>query len=257
MRDVALTAAMLAGVVFLAPAGSAVSASSFTSTDGPNIHTIIKQPKFDAAITKAQKAEAQTAQSPSKPATATMAAAHTTAAPAPSMATVNAGDTLTSIATDHSTTSQRMYDANTEVQQPDLIYPGQQLRVPSTDEQLADRPMPQPAPAPAPAVVAAVEQAAPEEAAAPAPVEASAPAVAGGSVWDQIAQCESGGNWAINTGNGFYGGIQFDHGTWGGYGGYADANLAPREVQIQKAEQIRAARGFAPWPACAAKLGLL
>lgn len=79
----------------------------------------------------------------------------------------------------------------------------------------------------------------------------------GGTVWDRLAQCESGGNWAINTGNGFYGGLQFDHGTWGGYGGYADAHLAPREVQIEKASQVQAARGFYPWPACASKLGLI
>lgn len=79
----------------------------------------------------------------------------------------------------------------------------------------------------------------------------------GGTVWDQLAKCESGGNWAINTGNGFYGGIQFDIGTWGGYGGYATANLAPREVQIAKAEEVRARRGFSPWPSCSSQLGLL
>lgn len=79
----------------------------------------------------------------------------------------------------------------------------------------------------------------------------------GGTVWDSLAKCESGGNWAINTGNGYYGGIQFDIGTWGGFGGYARADLAPRDIQIQRAEQIRASRGFSPWPACAAKLGLL
>jgi resuscitation-promoting factor RpfB len=78
-----------------------------------------------------------------------------------------------------------------------------------------------------------------------------------GSVWDRLAQCESGGRWNINTGNGFYGGIQFDIGTWGGYGGYARADLAPREVQIAKAEEVRARRGFAPWPACAKRLGLI
>lgn len=85
----------------------------------------------------------------------------------------------------------------------------------------------------------------------------NAPAVAGGSVWDLLAQCESGGRWNTNTSNGYYGGLQFNYSTWGGYGGYATADLAPREVQIEKAEQIRARRGFAPWPACASKLGLL
>ncbi len=73
-----------------------------------------------------------------------------------------------------------------------------------------------------------------------------------GSVWDRLAQCESGGNWHINTGNGFYGGLQFDIGTFGGR-----ADLASREEQIAKAESVRARRGFSPWPACARKLGLL
>lgn len=73
-----------------------------------------------------------------------------------------------------------------------------------------------------------------------------------GSVWDHLAQCESGGRWNANTGNGYYGGLQFDIGTFGGR-----ADLATREQQIAKAEQIRARRGFAPWPACARKLGLL
>ncbi|HET6650368.1 MAG TPA: transglycosylase family protein, partial [Candidatus Limnocylindria bacterium] len=81
----------------------------------------------------------------------------------------------------------------------------------------------------------------------------------GGTVWDQLAQCESGGNWAINTGNGYYGGLQFSYGTWLGYGGgeFAEyAHLATREQQIIVAERLHAARGFAPWPACSAKLGL-
>ena len=72
-------------------------------------------------------------------------------------------------------------------------------------------------------------------------------------------KCESGGNWAINTGNGYYGGLQFSHGTWHGYGGgeFADyPHEATREEQIIVAERLRAARGYAPWPACRAKLGL-
>lgn len=73
-----------------------------------------------------------------------------------------------------------------------------------------------------------------------------------GSVWDRLAQCEAGGRWNANTGNGYYGGLQFDIGTFGGR-----ADLATREQQIAKAEEVRARRGFAPWPACARKLGLL
>ena len=79
------------------------------------------------------------------------------------------------------------------------------------------------------------------------------PPVADGSIWDAIARCESGGNWAINTGNGFYGGVQFDQGTWQSNGGlrYAPrADLATREEQIAIAEALRARRGLAPWPVC-------
>jgi uncharacterized protein YabE (DUF348 family) len=87
-----------------------------------------------------------------------------------------------------------------------------------------------------------------------------APAVANGSVWDSLAQCESGGNWSINTGNSFYGGLQFTSSTWLAYGGgqYASsAHLATREQQIAIAEKVRSARGgYGDWPACSAKLGL-
>ncbi len=88
---------------------------------------------------------------------------------------------------------------------------------------------------------------------------ANAPAVADGSVWDQIAQCESGGNWSINTGNGFYGGLQFNPGTWQAYGGGAyapTADQASREQQIAIAEKVQAAQGWGAWPACTARLGL-
>lgn len=88
---------------------------------------------------------------------------------------------------------------------------------------------------------------------------ASAPSVAGGSVWDTIAQCESGGNWATDTGNGFQGGLQFTPSTWAAYGGteYApSANQATREQQIAVAEKVQAAQGWGAWPACTAKLGI-
>ena len=82
----------------------------------------------------------------------------------------------------------------------------------------------------------------------------------GTGVWDQLAECESGGNWSINTGNGYYGGLQFSYGTWLAYGGGAygeTANLASRDQQIAVAERLRADSGFHPWPACARKLGLI
>jgi uncharacterized protein YabE (DUF348 family) len=81
---------------------------------------------------------------------------------------------------------------------------------------------------------------------------------AGGStVWDSLAQCESGGNWAINTGNGYYGGLQFSLSTWRAYGGPGYPHQQSRETQIAIAEKLRAATGgYGSWPGCAAKLGL-
>lgn len=88
----------------------------------------------------------------------------------------------------------------------------------------------------------------------------AAPGLADSSVWDALAQCESGGNWAINTGNGLYGGLQLDRGAWLSNGGAAYAPLpsdATRPQQILIAEKVRADRGFSPWSSCARKLGLL
>jgi resuscitation-promoting factor RpfB len=86
----------------------------------------------------------------------------------------------------------------------------------------------------------------------------SEPSVAsGGTVWDALAQCESGGNWAINTGNGYYGGLQFSLGTWQAYGGTGLPSNASRETQIAVATRLRdATGGYGSWPACSAKLGL-
>jgi uncharacterized protein YabE (DUF348 family) len=90
--------------------------------------------------------------------------------------------------------------------------------------------------------------------------EVQAPAIDDGSVWDELAQCEATGNWAINTGNGYYGGLQFDRSTWNAYGGdqYADLpHQATREEQIAVATQVRDDRGgYGAWPACSRKLGL-
>jgi len=80
------------------------------------------------------------------------------------------------------------------------------------------------------------------------------------TVWDDLAECESGGNWAINTGNGYFGGLQFLGSTWVAYGGRefaARADLATREQQIVVAERIREDVGFRAWPACSRKYGLL
>ena len=87
----------------------------------------------------------------------------------------------------------------------------------------------------------------------------TAPAVAGGSVWDELVQCEATGDWHINTGNGFSGGLQFTPSTWQAFGGgeyAAQAHMASREEQIAVAEKVQAAQGWGAWPACTAKMGL-
>ncbi|WP_308116765.1 ubiquitin-like domain-containing protein [Nocardioides sp. TRM66260-LWL] len=93
---------------------------------------------------------------------------------------------------------------------------------------------------------------------APKPQPKAAANFAGGdTVWDRLAQCESGGNWAINTGNGYYGGLQFNVGTWRAYGGTGLPSENSRETQIAIATKVRdASGGYGAWPACAAKLGL-
>jgi resuscitation-promoting factor RpfB len=83
------------------------------------------------------------------------------------------------------------------------------------------------------------------------------PLVSNSTTWDALASCESSNNWTINTGNGFYGGVQFKQSTWEAYGGrrYAPrADLATREEQIAIAEVTRAKQGWGAWPVCSARL---
>ncbi len=125
---------------------------------------------------------------------------------------------------------------------------GERVRTSTLDRDLVRKPVTE-------VVVAGSKNRAPSTSAR----SAAAPAVSGGSVWDSLAQCESGGNWSINTGNGYYGGLQFVPSTWLAYGGGAYAALpsqASREQQIAVAERLRASSGFGSWPACSAKLGL-
>ncbi|MFE3638352.1 transglycosylase family protein [Streptomyces sp. NPDC059168] len=85
--------------------------------------------------------------------------------------------------------------------------------------------------------------------------EASA---ADNGVWDRIAQCESGGDWHINTGNGYYGGLQFSAGTWRAYGGGAyapTADQASRSAQIAVAAKVQQAQGWGAWPVCSGRAG--
>jgi hypothetical protein len=75
-------------------------------------------------------------------------------------------------------------------------------------------------------------------------------------VWDKIAQCESGGNWSINTGNGYHGGLQFDPDTWREHGGKGRPEKASKDEQIRVAERVLETQGWAAWPVCSRKAGL-
>src|SRR5215204_839245 len=146
---------------------------------------------------------------------------------------VKQGDTLSKIAKKAKLSSWRpVWDLNKKIKHPNLIYPGQKLLLPAKGEKVKHRPLPALA------------------------VTRSAAAPAGGGVWDRLAQCESGGNWGINTGNGYSGGLQFSADTWAANGGTGSAHNASRAEQIRVAERVRASQGWGAWPACSSKLGL-
>lgn len=177
--------------------------------------------------------------------------------PSTQVVVVAPGDSLSKIATAKGTTYTRLYDANTEIQNPDVIHPGQNIRIPAADEAIPSRPLP--AAAQQPVAVAKPQAAATAPRAQAAPKPAPAPAVAstaGSGVWDQLAKCESGGNWAINTGNGYYGGLQFSLSSWKAVGGSGYPHQASRGEQIARAEMLKARQGWGAWPACTAKMGL-
>lgn len=174
------------------------------------------------------------------------------AAPEPVIVEVQKGDYLAKIASAHQTTYLRIYYANADIKDPNVIYAGQKFRVPTADEQLVERPLPgaeAPAPVASPQPASAAPKTAPKRTAAPA-------ATVSGGVWDSLAACESGGNWSINTGNGYYGGLQFSLSSWRGVGGSGYPHQASKAEQIARAEQLLARQGWGAWPACSAKLGL-
>ena len=176
---------------------------------------------------------------------------------------VKQGDTLSKIAKKAKLSSWRpVWDLNKKIKHPNLIYPGQKLLLPAKGEKVKHRPLPALA---VTRVVSSERSAAPAtRSVAPATsgssrrstATRSAAAPASGGVWDRLAQCESGGNWGINTGNGYSGGLQFAQGTWAANGGSGSAHNASRAEQIRVAERVRASQGWGAWPACSAKLGL-
>jgi LysM repeat protein len=178
---------------------------------------------------------------------------------APASYTVRPGDSLSAIAA-------RAYGSGADwpavwwanhhqVANPDVIAVGQRLSLPASGQvpawmaRAALAAVPAASPAPAPVTSVSTPQA------DPAPVQAPAASASGGANWSAIAACESGGNWSADTGNGFYGGLQFTQQTWLAYGGgqYASsANQASESQQIAVAQQVLAGQGIGAWPVCGA-----
>ena len=90
---------------------------------------------------------------------------------------------------------------------------------------------------------------------APIALAGTADAAQPTSKWDRLAQCESGGRWNINTGNGYHGGLQFSQSTWRAHGGQGSASKASKSQQIAVAEKVLKTQGWKAWPACSKKLG--
>lgn len=172
--------------------------------------------------------------------------------------TVQQGDYLAQVAGQHGIDDWRVvYAVNSDkIDNPDLLLVGQQLAIPANPAAVdvgAVTTSTQAEPEPQPEPQASTQSSGQAEQASQASQAAS------NSVWDRLAQCESGGNWSINTGNGYYGGLQFHPGTWAAYGGHAyapNAHLASRAQQIAVAERVLAGQGWGAWPACSAELGL-
>ncbi len=176
--------------------------------------------------------------------------------PQPVVIEVEKGDSLSKIANTHQTTYTRLYDANTFIQDPNVIHPGEKVRVPDVNEQLQSRAVPAAAPQSAKPVTQSKKATKKQTPAKQKTVASNAPAIAGGSVWDALARCESGGNWSINTGNGYYGGLQFSAATWKAVGGQGLPHQNSREEQIKRGQMLQARSGWGQWPACTKKLGL-
>jgi LysM repeat protein len=178
----------------------------------------------------------------------------------PGSYTIRPGDTLSAIAArayGSAADWPALWWANRrQVHDPDLIIAGQRLELPGRPQVPAWLARAALAATAAPAALAPATPTVPADpASAPAvpPAQAASPGPTGGASWSAIAACESGGNWSTNTGNGFYGGLQFTEQTWLGYGGgrYASlANLATPAQQIAVAQKVLAGQGIGAWPVC-------
>ena len=178
---------------------------------------------------------------------------------APASYTVRPGDSLSAISV-HAYGTKADWPAvwwanRHQVANPNVITVGQRLQLPASGRVpswMARAAMAATTTGSAAAAPVSAPQADP---AAPVQAAPAAPASSGGMNWAGVAACESGGNWSSNTGNGYYGGLQFTQQTWLGYGGgqyAASANLASPAQQIAVAQRVLAAQGAGAWPVCGA-----
>ena len=179
--------------------------------------------------------------------TAALPATAATAGPVkPRTYRVQAGDSLASIANDFgirgSAGWRRLFDANRKIDDPDLIEPGTRLRIPARRASLKRRTLPS-------------QPRVPVRASRGAPAVSSTSAAPAG-VWISLAACESGGDWSANSGNGYYGGLQFSLSTWQSHGGSGMPHEASAGEQIAVAQRVLASQGWSAWPGCSAELGL-
>lgn len=186
------------------------------------------------------------------------AVTNTQKSPTDQTITVQPGDYLSKIAQTYSTTTVRLFDKNTQIIDPDLIYPGNKLQIPTANEQLTPRQMPTADNATSAPTVSNTNNttSVPQTAPQPPTPTAILTSPANTSVWDEIAQCESGGNWDTDTGNGYYGGLQFTLSSWQAYGGTGNPSQASRDEQIAIAQKLQAAQGWSAWPVCSIEIGL-
>ncbi len=142
--------------------------------------------------------------------------------------TVQSGDTLSELAVQHGTSVDQLVSVN-DIHNPNLIYAGQRLNVRGGNghQQVSEN-----------------------------NTRSVATSTTSNSVWDRLAQCESNEDWDINTGNGFYGGLQFTLSSWRAVGGTGYPHHASKQEQINRAEKLKAIQGWGAWPACTAELGL-
>lgn len=159
---------------------------------------------------------------------------------------IKKNDTLEKVAKANKSTYQRLFDANLKIKHPDLIYAGDKVRIPDPSEKLARRVINSPK----------TTSIYPINKTARNYNSSASSSNANGGIWDRLAACESGGNWSINTGNGYYGGLQFSQSTWNAVGGNGSPHNASRAEQIKRGKILQQQSGWGQWPACSAKLGL-